>query len=161
MRLYFLRHGIAEDRRPDLPDARRRLTPEGIDEMKAVGRGMKALGLKFDAILTSPLLRARETAEIAADALGAREVLREEPLLASGAGFSDVIRSLEGTGGRAHVLLVGHEPDFSEAVSELIGGGAVRMKKAALACVDASALRPGAGELRWLLEPAQLSRIKG
>jgi phosphohistidine phosphatase len=159
MRLYFLRHGIAEDRRPDLPDARRRLTSEGVEEMKNVARGMRALDLRFDALFTSPLARARETAEIVAEALKAEERLREEPLLASGCDFGDVAGALQGLPDRSHVLLVGHEPDFSALISDFIGGGAVRMKKAALACVDAPALRPGAGELRWLLNPEHLSRV--
>lgn len=160
MHLYFLRHGIAEDRQPGLRDYDRKLTPEGIAEMERVGHGMQALGLQFDAILTSPLVRARETAEIAARQLGQEDRLREEPRLASGARFGALQSSLEGLRGGSHVLLVGHEPEFSLFVSLLTGGSEVRMKKASLACLETRAVEPGAGELRWLLEAGQLGRIR-
>lgn len=159
MKLYFLRHGIAEDPRAGLPDARRALTPEGEAQMRAVGRGMEALGLRFDAILTSPLARARQTAEIAARELGQGERVREEPALASGAGLPDLARALEGQPETARLLLVGHEPDFSEMIGALIGGGSVRVKKASLACVEALRVRSGSGELRWLLKPEHLCRL--
>src|SRR5687768_492507 len=113
MKLFFLRHGIAEDRRSGFPDEQRRLTAEGIDEMRDVGQGMKALGLQFEAILTSPLTRARETAELAARALGQEDRLHEEPRLASGATFSAFEAALQGRSPRDSVLLVGHEPDLS------------------------------------------------
>ncbi len=156
MKLYFLRHGIAEDAVPPMRDAERKLTEEGIREMEGVGRGLQALGLDFDQILTSPLVRARETAEIAARALGREDRLRVCPNLASGARFGDLQRALEDLPSRSRVLLVGHEPDLSTLISDLIGGGAVRMKKASLAMVDAMHVEPDAGELRWLLTAEQL-----
>ena len=158
MRLYFLRHGIAEERAPGKPDAARKLTDEGIAEMERVGQGLHALGLEFDAILTSPLVRARETAEIAAAALQAADRLKEEPTLASGAGFDDLQEALAEQPERARVLLVGHEPDFSGFV-EALTGGRVRIKKASIAFVDAHRVEPGMGELRWLLEAEHLGRI--
>lgn len=157
MRLYFLRHGIAEEREPGRPDSARKLTPAGIAEMERVGAGLKALGLEFDAILTSPLVRARETAEIAAGALKLNVL--EEPRLASGAGFGDLQEALESQPERARLLLVGHEPDFSLFV-EALTGGRVRMKKASVALVEARKVEPGIGELRWLLEPGHLGRIR-
>jgi phosphohistidine phosphatase len=154
MRLYFLRHGIAEDREIGETDFDRKLTPEGIEEMRRSAVGMKALGLKFDAVLSSPLVRARETAEIVGEALGLE--VRLEEALASGAGMQDFARAVKGQPDKAHLLLVGHEPDFSETISALIGGGLVRMKKGALACVDARRMAPDEGELRWLLNPEHL-----
>jgi phosphohistidine phosphatase len=155
MRLYFLRHGIAEEREPGLQDFGRKLTPEGIEEMHRSAAGMKRLGLKFDAILSSPLIRARETAAIVAETLG--QEMREEPLLASGAGLEEFRKAVKDQPDGAHVLLVGHEPDLSETISALIGGGMVRMKKGALACVNAREVRADWGELRWLLNPDHLA----
>lgn len=160
MKLYFLRHGIAEDPGPGTRDFDRRLTPEGITEMEGVGRGLKVLGLDFDAILTSPLVRARETAALAAQALGREDRLTICQPLASGAGFSDLKSALDGQHSRARVLLVGHEPDMSTLISYLVGGGAVRMKKASLAYVEAFPISPGAGELRWLLTAEQLCLLR-
>lgn len=160
MRLYFLRHGIAEDRHPGGSDHSRRLTPEGVEEMERVSRGMQALGLDFDLILTSPLTRARETAGIVARTLRAEECLREEPRLACGCRLGDLQSVLTHCAGKSRVLLVGHEPDFSTLASALTGGSRVRMKKASLACVATDLPEPGRGELRWLLEAEQLGRIR-
>lgn len=159
MKLYFLRHGIAEDVAPPMRDAERKLTEEGIREMEGVGRGMQALDLDFSQILTSPLARARETAEIAARGIGREDRLRVCPELASGCRFGDLQRAVEDFPSGSRVLLVGHEPDLSTLISDLIGGGLVRMKKASLAMVDAYPIEPGAGELRWLLTAEQLCKI--
>jgi phosphohistidine phosphatase len=159
MRLFFLRHGIAEDRAPGKSDFQRRLTEEGVAEMEAVGKGLRKLDLRLDLILTSPLVRARETAEIAAKALDLEQALKIEERLASGCGFSDLQQALSGVPDQARVLLVGHEPDFSELVGRLIGGGSVRVKKASLAFVDVDPVQPGHGCLRWLLEAEQMGRI--
>lgn len=159
MRIYFLRHGDAEDRRAGLADPERRLTEEGIQEMRDVARGMTRLGLDLDRILTSPYLRARETAEIAAEALELQGRLREEPRLRSGCEFPDLVAALEGVAPEERVLVVGHEPDFSTLISTLIGGGNVRMRKAGLAAVEWTPPQPGQGELLFLLAPAHLVRL--
>lgn len=161
MRVYFLRHGDAEDRRAGLSDSERRLTGEGIEEMRAVARGMKRLGLEFDRILTSPYLRARETAAIAAEALKQQDRLREEPGLRSGCEFRDLLAVLDAVRPDERVLLVGHEPDFSTFVSAIIGGGAMRMRKAGLAAVEWTPPEPGAGELLFLLAPTHLAAMGG
>jgi phosphohistidine phosphatase len=136
----------------------RRLTPGGVDEMRTVARGIKRLDLGLDVILTSPLARARETAQIVAEVLECPEHLCEEPLLASGCDFEDLVSTMERHPRAMSALLVGHQPDLSNHV-EVLTGGAVRMKKAALACVDCAALSPRCGELRWLLNPEHLARI--
>lgn len=159
MRLYFLRHGIAEEPQAGLADADRKLTPVGRDEMRAVANGMRNMGLEFDHVYTSPLARSLETASIVVDILDAADRLTATPLLACGAGNKELAAVLKGCPARSRVLLVGHEPDFSSLISSLVGGGNVRMKKASLARVDLSAAEPGAGELRWLLTAGQLSAI--
>jgi len=160
MRLYFLRHATAEERTGALPDAERRLTAEGVRESRGVAAGLARLGVRFDAIYTSPLARARETAEVVAAGLQGPAPV-PAPALAYGCGIAELSRLLHGRRDRDHVLLVGHEPDFSAMVGALIGGGLVRMKKAAIASVDVSAVSPGAGELRWLLNPEQLALAGG
>jgi phosphohistidine phosphatase len=127
--------------------------------MQGVSRGLKALGLRPDAILHSPLVRARETAQIVAETLGLQDRLHEEPGLACGCRLRDLQQMLDDRAHLNHILLVGHEPDFSTLTSTLIGGGNVRMKKASLACVDAPGVAPGAGELRWLWEAPHLALL--
>jgi phosphohistidine phosphatase len=126
--------------------------------MEAIARGMQELRVSFDRILTSPLVRARETAEIVARAYDVEDQLVEEERLASGSHFGDFQAVLKPFPPGAKILLVGHEPDLSGAVETLIGGGQVRMRKASLACVDCHSPQPGAGILRWLLDPDQLER---
>jgi len=159
VKLFFLRHGIAEDQSPTGRDADRRLTTEGIAEMEAVAAGMAAMGLWFDSIRSSPRVRAKHTAEIAAAALGQSAQLSLEPALSHGCGLAELRELLAGVDNKARVLLVGHQPDLSLNIGALIGGGRVQMKKAALACVEVSRLEPGGGELRWLVPAEYLSMI--
>lgn len=159
MKLFFLRHGIAEDQSPTGRDADRRLTAEGVEEMEAVAAGMAALGLQFDIIHTSPRVRARHTAEIAAAALGQSDQVTLAPALSYGCGLAELRELLANVGSKARVLLVGHQPDLSLNIGALLGGGRVQMKKASLACVEVSRVEPGGGELRWLLHADHLSRM--
>ena len=159
MKLYFLRHGIAEDYSPSGRDADRRLTPEGIAEMEKVARGMATLELRLDVVLASPKVRARHTAEIAAAAMGKTDQLRIEPLLAESCGLDELRQALAREAPGARVLLVGHQPDLSLNIGALIGGGRVQMKKASLAYLEVSGVDPGGAELRWLLHAAQLGRL--
>jgi phosphohistidine phosphatase len=160
MRLYFLRHGDAEEGRPDLPDMERRLTPEGKEELAVVARGMKQLGVKVDRILTSPARRAQETAAIAAAALGGKQLLLEDARLSPGCGFAS-LRSLLAEHPADRVMLVGHEPDFSSLIATLTGAGQVDMKKAGLARLDLEEVSPGSAILEWLLPPKVLTAVGG
>ena len=129
--IWFLRHGDAEDTTPDFD---RRLTDKGERQASAAGAALKALGVELDLCLTSPRVRARDTAVLACETLGAAEPTIEERL--SG-GFFD---ALDLTAGLDEVLLVGHEPDFSDAIAELTGAR-VDMKKGGLAGVEDRTLR--------------------
>lgn len=159
MKLYFLRHGIADDQSPGGRDADRRLTSEGVREMEAVAAGIARLGLRFDRILSSPKVRARHTAEIAAGAIGQAEAVELEPQLAHGCSPFDLAELLRSEPQGARILLVGHQPDLSLNIGALIGGGAIQMKKASLACLEVHRLQPGGAELRWLLHASHLSLI--
>src|SRR5260221_8040234 len=89
MRLYFLRHGIAEEWRPDFPDEERRLTAEGKRKVRIIAQGISKLDLGLDLIVTSPLPRARETAEILADVLGCKDIVKVDDRLAGGFGMHE------------------------------------------------------------------------
>ena len=155
MELYFLRHGIAADVGPvGLGDAGRPLTKEGIAKMQAGAHGMRRLGLRLDALLSSPLVRAHETAEIVARELGPELQLAEK--LAPGCDLAQLFALLGEYRAAERVMLVGHEPDFSSLVGALTGGSQVLMKKGGLARVDIERLEQGAGTLTWLLPPRVL-----
>lgn len=140
--LWLLRHGDAED---GSPDAERKLTEKGRQQSRAAGAALAALGVKLEACLTSPKVRAAQTAELACENLGVEHQL--EPKLAGGPFDPEALAAGLGD----EVLLVGHDPDFSMAVHSLTGAQ-VRMKKGGLAGIEK-------GELKVLLRPAELKRI--
>jgi phosphohistidine phosphatase len=128
--IWFLRHGDAEDTEPDFD---RRLTPKGERQARDAGAALALLGVKIEVCLTSPKLRARETARLTCETLGV-EMTVDDRL--TGGRFDP----LDLTAGLDDVLLVGHEPDFSGAIAQLTGGR-VDMKKGGLAAVDDRAVR--------------------
>jgi phosphohistidine phosphatase len=128
--IWFLRHGDAADGSPDFD---RPLTDKGERQSRDAGAALAALGVEFDICLTSPRVRARETARLACEPLGLEPVLEER---LQGGHFDPA----ELAAGLANVLLVGHEPDFSDAIAELTGGR-VDMKKGGLAGVEERTLR--------------------
>jgi len=140
--LWLLRHGDAAE---GSPDAERPLTKKGEKQARAAGRALERLGVPMDACLTSPKVRAAETARIACKALGVEPQL--EPKLAGGPFDGEALAAGLGD----NVLLVGHDPDFSMAVHALTGAQ-VRMKKGGLAGVEK-------GELKTLLRPDELSLL--
>lgn len=160
MRLYFLRHGEAEDRSESGRDYDRKLTNAGIEQVKRVAIGIAALIPEATAIFTSPLPRAHKTAEIAAEAIGfASDQLYVSQHLASGRFDLDALAEIVAIEPRdARIILVGHEPDFSQTVRALTGA-TIEMRKAGLAFVDCSSAEYGSGVLRWLLTPKQLELV--
>ena len=150
--LWLLRHGEAEphDARPD---AQRRLTPRGEDQSRAAGRALAALDLLFQHIYTSPKVRARDTARLAAQALGVEPV--EVAGLAHGFDVA-LARELAGSAdAEERVLVVGHNPDFAQVVHDLTGAR-IDFKKGGVAGVRLDGAR---GELIALLRPRELDRI--
>jgi phosphohistidine phosphatase len=128
--IYLLRHAKAEKGNGD--DAARRLTPKGERQSALAGEALAALGAEIDACLTSPKVRAADTARLACPALGLEPEIADE--LAGGPFDAPALSA-----GRGNVLLVGHEPDFSAEVSRLTGGK-VKLEKGGLAIVDGSTL---------------------
>jgi phosphohistidine phosphatase len=139
--LWLLRHAEAED---GSPDAERPLTDKGRRQSEAAGAALAALGVELDACLTSPKVRAYDTARLACESLGVEP--RHEPKLAGGPFDPEQLAA-----GLGEVLLVGHDPDFSMAVHAMTGAQ-VRMKKGGLAGIDT-------GELKVLLRPAEIAAI--
>lgn len=154
LRLYFLRHGRADRQAFDGDDdALRPLVDEGRRRTWATADLLARLDPQVEAVVTSPLLRARQTAEIMADHLGLRDGPRDDAGLAPGCdlpALAALLASLPSDVRR--ILLVGHEPDFGQIIGE-ITGGAVVMRKGALARVDLTPGRRPRGELVWLLQP--------
>jgi len=143
--IWLLRHGDAAD---GSPDAERPLTEKGRAQSRAAGAALRALGVELDACLTSPKVRALDTARLACEELNGVEPTLEPKL--SGGPF-DAEALAAGLG--ENVMLVGHDPDFSAAVHDLTGAQ-VRLKKGGLAGVQK-------GELMVLLRPRELKRIAG
>ena len=148
MTLYFLRHGEADWPDWDRPDDERPLTEKGKKEMRRVARFLCALEVAPTLILSSPLPRARQTAEIVAQCL--QIALREESAL--GAGFNtSKLTTIFKRNQAAELMIVGHEPDFSSVIRGLTGGN-VKLAKAGIARVDLND-DGTAGRLIWLLPP--------
>jgi len=157
MRLYFLRHGIAEEREQWTgDDALRPLTSKGRERLEEVAAFLAGRRLGIGAIVTSPLVRCRQTAEIVARGLGISERLVEDVRLAPGLGPGALVTLLRPRADEEALLLVGHEPDFSETIGALIGGGRVVCKKGCVACVNLPDPGRLEGELEWLLQPSLL-----
>ncbi len=160
MNLYLLRHGIAADLGTDgsKRDSERSLTSEGREKLHRITAAMQAMELEFDLILSSPFLRARQTAEIVADALKARKRLSLEDELACGGDLLELAQRLASIRPAPdNLLLVGHEPNLSELVSLLCAGDlrlALEFKKGGLCRLEVGQLRPGrCATLAWLLTP--------
>jgi phosphohistidine phosphatase len=153
---YFLRHGIAADAaRFAGSDRDRPLTGKGIEKMTAVAKRLAEMDVVLDCIVTSPLLRAKQTAQIVADALGLRPV--EDARL--GPGFSyDRLREVLGERRDANaIMLVGHEPAMSETVGDAIGGASIDFKKGAIAAVEFPDPQSARGVLLWMASPKILT----
>jgi phosphohistidine phosphatase len=158
-RLYFLRHGLAANRSEwSGNDSERPLTSKGQALMAREAQTIAQLDLQLDLILTSPLVRALQTARIVAEALGMQERLQADERLAPGFGVPALAEVLKERSGVSALMLVGHEPDFSETIGALIGGGRVVCKKGGLARVDLPDDGSLAGELVWLIPPGVLGR---
>ena len=148
MKLCFLRHGEADWPNWNKPDDERPLTERGRKEMKRVANFLERLKFSADAILTSPLPRASQTAEIVAGRLGIE--LRTESALAHGFNV-ERLRRLLAKAGADCVMVVGHEPEFSEVIKELTGGE-VKLSKAGVALLEVNRGFTS-GKLLWLFPP--------
>lgn len=152
MILYFLRHGRAEDAHGG-PDAERHLTKAGKGELRNAAPLWRRLKLRPDLVLTSPLTRAVETAELACLGLG----LKREPLaddrLSPGASWPQLAQAMAEHPAAARVLFVGHQPDLGSAMELLSGASSVRLRPGGMGCLEFPGVpEPGQGEIVWLLD---------
>jgi phosphohistidine phosphatase len=150
--LWLLRHGEAEphDARPD---AERRLTERGREQARMAGHALAALKVQIHLCFTSPKVRARDTAVLACEALGVEAV--DHAALFAGFDVADALELLGAAGPDQRVLVVGHDPDFSQVVHDLTGGR-IDFKKGGIAAVRLDGTR---GELIVVLRPRELERI--
>jgi phosphohistidine phosphatase len=156
--LWLLRHGDAEPH-GSRADAERRLTERGEGQAHAAGVALERLRASFDAVLFSPKVRARQTAELAAEHWSSeqRDLLSVHPPLATGYDARQALAELAGLPADGRLLLVGHEPDLSGVIGDLTGGRP-DLKKGGLAVVR---LEGAGGELVVLLRPRELALLAG
>jgi phosphohistidine phosphatase len=158
MILYFLRHGLAGDRDEWTgDDFKRPLTEEGKERMAREAATIARLGLDLDLILTSPLVRAYQTAEIVAQELNLVDKLVKDERLGLDFGPEKLALILQTYSIASALMLVGHEPSFSETIGDLIGGGSVECKKGSLARVNLPNPMSLQGDLVWLIPPKVLA----
>jgi phosphohistidine phosphatase len=150
--LWLLRHGDAEPHGAR-HDADRRLTAKGEKQARLAGEALARLGLEFAAVYTSPRVRARDTAHLAAEALKADPLIHQP--LSAGFDAAEARALLAAAGDGARVLVVGHEPDFSQTVHDLTGAR-IDLKKGGIAGVRVDG---SAAELIDLLRPKEVEEI--
>jgi phosphohistidine phosphatase len=150
--IYLLRHGKAGSPLPANDEARE-LTKGGVAALRAAAPLWRRLNLRPDIVLTSPLVRARQTAELLCEGIDAAPPLDDERL-EPGAGWSEMARAIADHPDARRIMFVGHEPDLSRVAQHLSGAASVRMRKGGLACLEFPGVpEPGSGEIAWLLDP--------
>ncbi len=167
MELYFLRHALAVE--PGTGgfshDSERPLTAEGVEKMKKTVQGMRQLEIALDHIVSSPYVRAKQTAEIVAKGLGFHQEIKTSDALTPNADFKSFLKLLKAFGADQKILLVGHRPSIGEFVSLLTVGQSsetIDFKPGGFCRVKMPDINgPGAlGQLKWFLTPKQLRLFK-
>jgi len=162
LELYLIRHGIAAERGPEYPDdSKRPLTNRGIAVMRKQAKALNQLGITFDLIITSPLTRTKQTADLIAETLEGKPGVTASDALAPAGTTAAVISEIVKHAKRGRIALVGHEPNIGELTARLIGARSpIEFKKGGMCRIDFDALPPKAiGELRWFLPPRFLRKI--
>ena len=162
--IYLVRHGIAGPAPTGMGDGDRQLSPDGKQKMRRVARGLKRLGVVPDAVLSSPLRRAEETAGIVAGMLAPKLAVEIFPPLAPGHEPAEVVKGLRGHRAARELVLVGHQPDLGLLASQLLAGSSgvvpLPFKKGAVAASCVESLPPRApGTLMWCMTPKQLRAL--
>ena len=162
LELYLIRHGVAAERGKDWPDdSNRPLTPEGVARLRQVARGLNAIDVSFDQIVTSPLVRARQTADVFSEDLTSKPPVVTSDALAPAGTPAAVIQEITKHIRKARVALVGHEPNLGELAAQLIGARSpLAFKKGGICRIDFEILPPkGAGTLCWFITPKMLRSL--
>jgi phosphohistidine phosphatase len=167
MKLYLVRHGIAQERLGGaiLNDSQRPLTDEGREETKMVAQALKRIGVRADLVVTSPLVRAKQTGEIIHEVLGGKQDMKMTDSLAPGGSHSGVYKFLKQFIALEEIFCVGHEPDIGKLVAALTWAGSemdIPFKKAGVCRVDVPDLPPSLpGTLKWFITPKIANAISG
>ena len=158
-----MRHAIAADRGSEWPDdTKRPLTERGMNRFKDAVKGLRRLDVAVDEIFTSPLVRARQTAEILAAGLDGKPPIKVLDALSPGHTSASVMTHLARVAKRRRIALVGHEPELGELAAHLIGAGrALAFKKGGICRIDLGSLTSKrAASLTWFLPPNVLRQVK-
>jgi phosphohistidine phosphatase len=162
MRLLVVRHAIAVPHgTPEVPEEERPLTPKGEKRFRVAAKGLARICRRPDVLLSSPLVRARQTADIAAGAWGKVEVTEADAL--AGGSFEQIATAVEKYGDQL-VAIFGHEPDVSMVVARLLGSSAserLTFKKGGAALLDVPARMADGGALIWYVPPRVLRALAG
>jgi phosphohistidine phosphatase len=163
MEIYIMRHGIAEDVSKTGRDRDRVLTEDGQDNSREAGKALRKIGIKLDAIFSSPYPRAWQTAEAVANELDQPDLLKELSELGAESTAAEALQKVAAVvKGYASVMVVGHEPILSQLISLLLSGSSslsIAMKKGAVCKLTCVRPEPGGCRLDWLMTAKQLSRI--
>lgn len=163
LELYLIRHGLAGDRGPEWPDdSKRPLTADGLSKLRKEAHGLHALDVAFDVIVTSPLVRTRQTADVFAEVLAVKSPIVSADALAPAGTPAAVIQEIGRQARKGRVALVGHEPNLGELAAQLIHARApLSFKKGGICRIDFDEAPPkGTGSLVWFLPPKVLRKIK-
>ena len=161
--LYIVRHAIAAERGSEWPDDNKRpLTERGISRFKEAVKGLRRMDVTLDEIFTSPLLRAKQTAELLAAGVEGKPSVKVLEALAPGHSSASVMTQLARVAKRRRIAIVGHEPELGELAAHLIGAGrALAFKKGGICRIDLGSLSSKrAASLAWFLPPTVLRRVK-
>jgi phosphohistidine phosphatase len=162
LELYLIRHGVAAERGADYPDdSKRPLTSVGIAGLKKEAKALERLDVAFDQILSSPLVRARQTADVFAENMKSKPPISNTDALTPAGSPAAVIQELAKHMRKERIALVGHEPNMGELAAHLIGSKVpFAFKKGAIARIDFSIFPPkGKGQLVWFITPKMLRKL--
>lgn len=162
LELYIIRHGIAAERGEEYPDdSKRPLTGSGMAKLREAAKGLNELGVGFNVMITSPLVRTKQTAEIIAGTMKDKPQVVTSDALAPAGTPAGVVQELAKHAKQARIALVGHEPNLGELAARLIGAKSpIEFKKGAICRIDFDVLPPkGYGQLRWFLPPRVLRKL--
>jgi len=152
LKLYFMRHGKAEEKKPGMSDEERKLTEEGKREVEFI---VRLVDLDPEVVYASPLLRSIQTAEIVAQVLGAKLIVTEA-LHPSSASLNEIRKLL--VPGISSALFVGHSPSIENIIRDMTGGCRVSLDPAAVAAIEIINMETLAGVIRWIATPRMFRR---
>ena len=162
LELYLIRHGVAAERGEDYPDdSKRPLTGSGMSKLRKEAKALNALEVGFDLIITSPLIRTKQTGEIISETLNGKPPVTTSDSLAPAGTPAAVMQELARHMRKARIALVGHEPNMGELAAFLIGAKVpLPFKKGAICRIDFAVFPPkGKGELCWFIPPRMLRKL--